>query len=433
VSEYGSLLQRQIERVAPPTFTVDDVRLRRDRRRRNQRAASVTLSLVLGALLLILLDRGLGGLGNGERLPASPPINPSNVSGLRVSWAGNLDVGPMTSATVSGKAVYVGNGASVRAFSSVCGQAGTRCTPQWLGGVDGQIDEPVTASGGVVYVGSNSLMAFRASCAKAGATCHALWTTSLIGGGHAIGTPAVSNGVVYASTGEGRLYAFPASCGTSGAICHPLWVGRTGSSVRLSAPVVSGSFVYVASDRVYAFRAQCATRSCRPVWSGALRSEAFAPPVVYQGTVYVGADALYAFPTKCPAESCRAVWTWRPPGEAGITGLAASSSRVFVVADRLYALPSTCIPAAKCRPTWATPVQAFSSPTVADGLVFVTTNRLWAFPVSCATGVGVCKPAWVSPVLGFGALPAPTVTRNAVYVTSSGRLYALAISGEPST
>jgi len=34
-----------------------------------------------------------------------------------------------------------------------------------------------------------------------------------------------------------------------------------------------------------------------------------------------------------------------------------------------------------------------------------------------------------SPVLGFGALPTPTVTRGAVYVTSSGRLYALTVRG----
>jgi hypothetical protein len=68
------------------------------------------------------------------------------------------------------------------------------------------------------------------------------------------------------------------------------------------------------------------------------------------------------------------------------------------------------------------------SPAIADGLVFVTTDRIWAFPLSCATGVRICKPVWVSPALGSGLpLTAPTVTRNAVYVSSSGRLFAFAI------
>jgi len=174
------------------------------------------------------------------------------------------------------------------------------------------------------------------------------------------------------------------------------------------------------------FSTRCSTHSCRPVWSGALRGQAFDSPVVVGRTVYVGADSVSAFPTGCAGASCRAEWTWRPPGGVGISGLAASPSGVFVVADRLYALPVTCAVSA-CRPTWESPVQSFAGPTVADGLVFVTTNRLWAFPVSCVAAGRVCEPAWVSPVLGFGALPAPTVTRGAVYVASSGRLYALTV------
>jgi outer membrane protein assembly factor BamB len=434
LSDYGSLLQRHMDRAAPPSFTLADLGRRQGRRKRNQRIASAALGLVLVAALLLVLGRGLGGLGHRERLPASPAINPSNVSRLEVSWTGSLDAGPVTSPTISGDSVFVGNGENVRSFSSGCNRTGGRCAARWAGDVDGQIDDPVTASGGVVYVGSRSLTAFPASCETEATTCKPLWTTMPIGGGHAVGTPAVSNGVAYVSTGKGALYAFPASCRTDGGICHPSWVGRTGMSMHLSAPVVSGGLVYVASNRLYAFSTRCAVRSCGPVWSGALRSQAFDPPVAANGTIYVGADALYAFHARCRATPCRASWTWRPPGGATINAIAVSGSEVFVVADRLYALPIGCSVRATCRPSWETSAQPFSVPTIADGLVFVTTDRLWAFPTLCSTRLTVCKPVWVSPALDAGIpLSPPAITRSAVYVTTSGRLYALAIPGGSTT
>jgi hypothetical protein len=60
MSEYGSLLQRQMERIAPPSFTAEDLRRRRGRRQRNQRVASVALGLALLLLVLFVLGHGLG-------------------------------------------------------------------------------------------------------------------------------------------------------------------------------------------------------------------------------------------------------------------------------------------------------------------------------------------------------------------------------------
>jgi hypothetical protein len=365
MSEYGSLLQRQMERIAPPSFTAEDLRRRRGRRQRNQRVASVALGLALLLLVLFVLGHGLGALRRREPLPASPPITPSDVAKLKLSWTGGLDAGPATSATVSGNAVYVGNGLNVRAYSATCGRGGTRCTPLWVGTAGSQIDNDVTEAGAVLYVGSDTLTAFPASCGSGQASCQPLWTTSPIGGGHAISAPAVSNGVVYVGSGTGKLYAFPTSCRMDGGICRPLWVGKTDTSRRLSTPAVSRGSVYVASDRLYAFPTRCAVRSCRASWSGPLRSQAFEPPVVAGGTVYVVADALYAFSTSCHANACGAGWTWRPPGGAAINGLTGSTNGVFVAADRLYALPLSC--ANTCKPMWASAAQTFSRPRSPTG------------------------------------------------------------------
>jgi outer membrane protein assembly factor BamB len=79
--------------------------------------------------------------------------------------------------------------------------------------------------------------------------------------------------------------------------------------------------------------------------------------------------------------------------------------------------------------TGATTAAIASSPSVANGVVYVGSNdgKLYAFAVGCATGGGACSPIWTATT--GGAIDAsPAASGKNVFVTSSdGKLYAFAI------
>ena len=61
-------------------------------------------------------------------------------------------------------------------------------------------------------------------------------------------TPVISNGVIYTATD--RPYAFPADCATHGGSCSPLWVGpASGAGQTLTAAAVTGDAVYFGSTK----------------------------------------------------------------------------------------------------------------------------------------------------------------------------------------
>jgi uncharacterized membrane protein YoaK (UPF0700 family) len=71
----------------------------------------------------------------------------------------------------------------------------------------------------------------------------------------------------------------------------------------------------------------------------------------------------------------------------------------------------------------------FSSPAVADGVVYVGAggHKLHAYAVGCASGGGTCTPLW-SATTGAGIDSSPAVSNGVVYVGSTdGKLYAYAV------
>lgn len=68
------------------------------------------------------------------------------------------------------------------------------------------------------------------------------------------------------------------------------------------------------------------------------------------------------------------------------------------------------------------------SPSVTDGVVFVSGVRLYGVPASCTVG---CTPAWQSALLGGSQnLSPPVASPDAVFVVApNGRLYAFAVEG----
>jgi Bacterial Ig domain/PQQ-like domain len=118
----------------------------------------------------------------------------------------------------------------------------------------------------VVYVGGGGLYAFDAAgtinCSGSPKTCAPLWTALIFEDRVVESSPAVANGVVYATATDffggsvTRLYAFDAAgsinCSGNPKTCQSLWVSQVGGS--FSSPAVSHGAVYVGGDsKLYAF------------------------------------------------------------------------------------------------------------------------------------------------------------------------------------
>ncbi len=77
MTDYRSVLERDLRRVGPPAFTLDDVARRRDRRQRNRRIAAGTLALVLAAA-------AIGGVVRAFRVADAP--RPANLPSTPDAW-----------------------------------------------------------------------------------------------------------------------------------------------------------------------------------------------------------------------------------------------------------------------------------------------------------------------------------------------------------
>jgi hypothetical protein len=58
--ELGSLLEREMQEIRPPGYTIEDVARRRDRRHRNQRMGSAIVALIIVAAAIAGLVHAFG-------------------------------------------------------------------------------------------------------------------------------------------------------------------------------------------------------------------------------------------------------------------------------------------------------------------------------------------------------------------------------------
>jgi outer membrane protein assembly factor BamB len=437
MSDVKRALELESERHELAPGLLERVYRHRGRRQLKRRIATGLVALVVtgvGVGGAVVLLRGLGH----EPRPAAPAITPSNVRSLRTAW------------------------------TAVVGRHGARFAP--------------VVADGIVYVSSDKLYAFPASCGASGARCDPLWVAES-DSGRVFSQPVVSMGVVYASAGA--LYAFPARCATNGATCDPVWVARprSGDAPGYSSPAISGRVIYVNdAGGPLGFPVSCATkgRTCAPIWRGAAPGANF-PPAVGDGIVSVnGVGTMYTYPTRCSAQPqpcqpswtapvgnpltsptvaggmvfarhgalkafdsecgtdgavCKPTWVWTPPFGQNASDVSVRNGVVFVSADRLYALPLECATGGgECHPLWSARVEgnhdfarSLAGPLVADDIAFGAGDRLYAFPLSC--GTPECIPLWTGDRLTTGGnLSAPASSANAVYfVSPAGRLVALQV------
>jgi hypothetical protein len=154
-------------------------------------------------------------------------------------------------------------------------------------------------------------------------------------------------------------------CSSEPVVCSPLWTAGTGA-----APAVAGEHLAVGT-RVWS-TAGCGAPPCAPVWQDSLAGSN-GESAIADGIVYVPTDR----------------------------GLAA------------YAAAGCGAP--ECSPLWTGPGPAFTSPTVANGVVYVATDMLYAHAAGGCGGPR-CEP------LATRDLPAPHAF-NTVPVVHAGHLY----------
>ena len=394
--------------------------------------------------------------------PTETKISPANVGTLVEAWSAATGGVVSSSPAVAVGVAYVGSyDGKLYAFDAAgatgCSATPKTCSPLWTATTGGAIYSSPAVANGVVYVGSGDgkLYAFDAAgatgCSGAPTTCSPLWTANTTGG--AIdSSPAVANGVVYVSSDDGTLYALDAA-GVTGCsrsperkTCAPLWTAAT-ASLPSSSPAVANGIVYASSiyGELYAFDAAgvkgCSgsPKTCSPLWTYVGLYSTFLVPAVANGVVYVGSFdrndwGLYAFDAAgvkgCSGipKTCSPLWTAAP--NANVFSSPAVANGVVYVAGLdgvLYAFDAAGCGqplGQNCAPLWTSVFlsgEVLGSPAVANGVVFVAT---WAGFLSAfdAAGCGQlplerCNPVWTE-FVGESSESSPAVANGVVYVGS---------------
>ena len=264
---------------------------------------------------------GLVLIGSADRFLYAFPAAGCGQPVCAPRWRGRLADAALDSVAVADGIAYVGDfGGRLYAFRvQGCGRA--ICAPLWVGRAtsDELVGAPAGA-GGMVYVPtflstldlfSGRLLAFRAAgCGRA--TCQPVWSADLGGPGTGV---TVAGATVFAGSstlfGEGEntdfhLFAFAAG-GCGAATCKPLRTYRTGDGGISGAPAVSDGVVYASTQDspdpnaigvVAAYPAAgCGAAQCLPTWTGVNFAAGFeSSPVVVGGVVFVGKGPALGFP-----------------------------------------------------------------------------------------------------------------------------------------
>jgi parallel beta-helix repeat protein len=328
-----------------------------------------------------------------------------------------------SSPAVSGGVVFVGSDdGNLYAFDAATGAL------KWNYTTGNYVESSPVISGGVVYVGSwdGNIYALDAGTG-------ALEWNYTTAGNVGYSSPAVVGGVVYVGSedDEGILYALDA---TTGAL---KWSYATGPVY--SSPAVSGGFVYVGSSGVYALDASTGALN----WSYITGGYVYSSPAVSGSVVYVGSDdgniyglnaytgaRIWNYTTGGPVDSSPAVsgglvyvcsydgnvYAFSPPGsqtryswpmfQHDITHTGYTESPAPLTNNTMW--------------TYTTGSELWSSPAVADGMVYVGSYYGKIYCLDASTGALVWN-------YSAGVLySSPAVSGGLVYVGSDDwNVYAL--------
>ena len=327
---------------------------------------------------------------------------------LVTKWVVNLSGRNITaSPTITNGIVYIGTlDGNMYAISAATG------AKVWTVATGAPIEESSAAvANGIVYIGSDAVSPGGGVYAFNAATGATVWTAHL---GQVWSSPVVTNGIVYVGLVGDRLVALNAATGAT------VWTAFTTGIVEASPTIANGN-VYVGSNdgTLYAFNAATGAT----VWTKSVgtfgKSAAFAG-----GLIYVVADdgAIHAL----NAATGSPVWQQKidTPNTSDASSPAIANGIVYVgtTEGAFFAFN-----AATGTKVWSVDTDAGtdSSPVVANGVVY--TNNLWAFDAATGdlTKLGQDKTYQYSE-------SSPTVADGSVYVGSNdGKLYAYSSCTDP--
>ncbi len=285
-------------------------------------------------------------------------------------------------------------------------------------------------------------------------------------------TPVTADGLVYVGAAN-SIFAYDAT-GTAGCsgtpkICTPKWRSGNLAGAIIGSPAVVNGVVYATgvAEKLYAFDARggvCNTRvppGCAPIWTAVLGGEAFSAPTVANGLVYVTSingfsqqlavfDAAGSNGCSGTPKVCVSLWTasvaiaGSPNAARGAPAVA--DRRVYMTVSRAATVGNTgdpisvaaydafgevgCTGSPKlCAPLWQSSAlnDPVSSPSIDHGVLYAfDDNELVALDATgttnCAGTPKICTPLWTS--TARGAFPLETagiaVTGGVVYAGTAG-------------
>lgn len=252
------------------------------------------------------------------------------------------------------------------------------------------ISSPVVA-GGVVYLQASYDDSANVVALKNGSVLWVFEEGIDTGGGTA---PAVANGVVYVSGGQGGFFALDATTGVL------LW--NNNETYVQTAPVVAGNLVYFGGAFGSGLTAVDAGTGAQ-AWSfdppnGLSSSAAVVDNVVYGG----GDNGMYAVNAATGTE----LWRYQTRGGLGTPAVANGVVYAGSNDNNVYALNATT--GAKLW-SYTTGGSVQSAPAVADGVVYAGSNDANLYALNATTG------ALLWSYTASGAVSSPAVANGVVY------------------
>lgn len=322
-------------------------------------------------------------------------------------WTVPLDGLIRGSPTVVDRTLYIGStGGEIAAIDTSDGDV------RWTVITEGDVSSSATVVDGTVYIGSRDSNVY----ALDAETGDEQWVSNVESSIMA-SSPTVGNGLVYVGSWHGGVHALETATG------REVWTYEPGGSLQRPSPTVVNGTVYIGSsdDTLYALDAMTGDEH----WTFETGGDIRASPTVVDDTVYIGSwdENVYALNDDNGAEQ----WVFKTDSHVGPSSPTVAYDTVYVGSydNHVYALE-----AATGTEQWAfdTGTTVKSSPTVADGIVFVgnSAGRGTAnlYGIDAVRGHLVWKYGTDGPVLS-----SPTVVDGTVYVGSyDGRVYALTAS-----
>jgi outer membrane protein assembly factor BamB len=398
-------------------------------------------------------------------------VGPRDVGKLTLAWRTGADTGAIhSSPAVAGGQVFLGgDNGKLMAFPTSCQTAGGTCDPTWEGTFSGvtRMSAPAVANGKVFVTGLGRDLEFLLGFPQSGTgsactdatppTCSPFVKYGPAGDGSVAyatqSAPTISNGLVWASSGPftgdaGNVDLLSGADETTspGVQWSTILPGNNGTASNVA--VADGMvFVKTSANSLLAYPTAAPNADVMPLWSVSDPYAGQAGPAVANGVVYSpGGDGnLYAYSATTGAR----LWEGRVPGGGPASTPAIANGFVYMTqahatagqTSKLYAFSANGCAATTCDPAWTGATggkQATTSPTLANGLVYVGTGNPGALQAFVADGCGLssCQPIYTY-VLPKGNVTTPAVVADgSVYFGSDSAgegLYALSLPAASSS